>query len=185
MSLTTYTQPVVTWTVTLSIAAILAPAAWQGFVMGGGGNLLEQARQELRWMFNRQSSHIKFVQPLKTMQLTSKYGNRIHPITGVDSFHNGNDYRCQIGDNVVAIADGVVASVGNAGNAGLLVAIDHANGMQSLYMHLSTASVHEGEQVQSGQTIAACGNSGRSTGAHLHLSLKQGGEFIDPTTQGL
>lgn len=186
MSLTTYLSPVVTWSVAIAVGVAIIPPMYQGFVVGGGSNLIEQASQELSSLFSWAAPSSALVQPLQgDMVMSSPYGMRKHPVTGAQSFHNGKDYQCTSGQPVLAVAAGVINHAGTAGNAGLLVAVDHANGLQSLYMHLDSTQSMPGAQVRAGDVIGTCGNTGRSTGAHLHLSLKQGGEFIDPTTKGL
>ena len=186
MSLTTYLSPVVTWSVSITAAVLIVPPLTQGFLVGGGENFLEQARQEVASLFSWGTPSSALVQPLQgEMVTTSPYGMRKHPVTGRQSFHNGKDYRCNVGQPVGAIADGVINFAGMAGHSGLLVAIDHADGMQSLYAHLNATESKPGTQVRSGEVIGACGNTGRSTAPHLHLSIKQNGQFIDPTTKGL
>ncbi len=185
MSLATYFSPVATWTVSIALGVAIIPPMYQGFVVGGGSNLLEQARQEVAYLFSwAKPSAIR--KPLEgDAVITSPYGMRKHPKTGLQAMHNGKDYRCNVGQPVGAIADGVINFAGMAGHSGLLVAIDHADGMQSLYAHLSATESTPGAQVRAGDVIGACGNTGRSTGPHLHLGLKQHGQFIDPTTKGL
>ena len=185
MSLATYFSPVATWSVSIALGVVILPPLYQGFVFGGGENLMVQARQEVASLFSwAKPSAIR--KPLEgDVVITSPYGLRKHPVTGLQAMHYGKDFRCTIGQPVGAIADGVVNHAGMAGNAGLLVAVDHADGMQSLYMHLSATTMQPGKQVNAGDVIGACGNSGRSTAPHLHLSIKQNGQFIDPTTKGL
>ena len=186
MSLATYFSPVVTWSVSIALGVAIIPPMAQGFIVGGGSNLLEQARQEVASLFSWGAPSSALVQPLQgEMVTTSPYGMRKHPVTGLQALHNGKDYRCTAGQPVAAVAAGVINHAGVAGNAGLLVAIDHANGMQSIYMHLSATQSKPGTQVRSGEVIGSCGNTGRSTAPHLHLSIKQNGQFIDPTTKGL
>ena len=183
MSLITYLSPVVTWSASIAVGAVLIPPMMQGFVVGGGSTFIEQAKQEVIGLLSWGSQD--FTPPLQgAMVKTSPFGMRKHPVTGAYTLHNGIDYRCNVGDPVFSVADGVINHAGLAGNAGLLVAVDHAEGLQSLYMHLSAVQVANGAQVRGGQLIGKCGDSGRSTGAHLHLSLKQNGQFIDPATKG-
>ena len=183
MSLITYFSPVVTWIASIAVGVVLIPPMMQGFVVGGGSTFIEQAKQEVIGLLSWGSQD--FTPPLQgAMVKTSPFGMRKHPVTGAYTLHNGIDYRCNVGDPVFSVADGVINHAGLAGNAGLLVAVDHAEGLQSLYMHLSSVQVANGAQVRGGQVIGKCGDSGRSTGAHLHLSLKQNGQFIDPATKG-
>lgn len=185
MSLATYFSPVATWSVSIALGVVILPPLYQGFVFGGGANLMEQASQELASIFSWTAPR-SIRKPLEgDAVVTSPYGMRKHPKTGLQAMHYGKDYRCTIGQPVGAIAGGVVSHAGTAGQAGLLVAIDHADGMQSLYMHLSATTMQPGKQVNAGEIIGACGNTGRSTAPHLHLGIKQNGQFIDPTTKGL
>ncbi|MEN9503962.1 MAG: hypothetical protein RI964_3247 [Pseudomonadota bacterium] len=186
MSLVTYLSPVGSWSVGIALGVVMIPPLYQGFVFGGGSNLIEQARQEAAYLFSWAAPSGDFRKPLEGEAVkTSSFGMRKHPVTGLQAFHNGIDYRCTVGQSVGAVADGVINHAGTAGHAGLLVAVDHANGMQSLYMHLSETHMQPGTQVRAGDVIGSCGNSGRSTARHLHLSIKQNGQFIDPTTKGL
>lgn len=189
MSLATYFSPVATWTVSIALGVAIIPPMYKGFVVGGGETLIVQAEQEWKaWLngFAPWTSPLKFRKPLEgDAVITSPYGMRKHPKTGLQAMHNGKDYRCNVGQPVGAIADGVINFAGMAGHSGLLVAIDHADGMQSLYAHLNATDMQAGKQVRAGDVIGACGNTGRSTGPHLHLGLKQHGQFIDPTTKGL
>ena len=184
MSLTTYFSPVVTWSASIAVGVVLIPPMMQGFVVGGGSTFIEQAKQEVIGLLSWGSQD--FTPPLSgTLTKTSPFGTRKHPVTGAYTLHNGIDYRCNVGQPVGAIADGVINFAGMAGHSGLLVAIDHADGMQSLYAHLNATESKPGTQVRAGDVIGACGNTGRSTAPHLHLGIKQNGQFIDPTTKGL
>jgi murein DD-endopeptidase MepM/ murein hydrolase activator NlpD len=185
MSLATYFSPVITWSVSIALGVVIIPPTVQGFVVGGGKNLIEQARQEVAYLFSW-ASPSEFRAPLEgSAVITSPFGMRKHPVTGLQAMHNGVDYRCTIGQPIGAIADGVINFAGMAGHSGLLVAVDHTDGMQSLYAHLSATDMQAGKQVSAGAVIGKCGNSGRSTAPHLHLGIKQNGQFIDPTTKGL
>lgn len=186
MSLATYFSPVATWSVSIALGLVIIPPITQGFIVGGGENFLEQARQEVAYLFSW-AKPSAFRKPLEggDVIVTSPFGMRTHPKTGKYTMHNGKDYRCNVGQPVGAIADGVINFAGMAGHSGLLVAIDHTNGMQSLYAHLNATDMQAGKQVNAGDVIGECGNTGRSTAPHLHLGIKQNGQFIDPTTKGL
>ncbi|HLR17184.1 MAG TPA: peptidoglycan DD-metalloendopeptidase family protein [Alcanivoracaceae bacterium] len=98
--------------------------------------------------------------------------NRRHPITGRVSPHNGTDFAAPIGTPVIATADGVVSRVRNHPYAGIYVEIEHAGGaFKTRYLHLSRAQVNKGQRVKSGQQIALSGNTGRSTGPHIHYEV--------------
>jgi murein DD-endopeptidase MepM/ murein hydrolase activator NlpD len=95
--------------------------------------------------------------------------------------HRALDMMCYQGDAIFASDSGVVIYSGSIGGGyGNLVAIDHGNGWLSLYAHLSTFNVACGQSVSRGQVIAACGNTGNSTGAHLHFEVRKGSSFYNP-----
>lgn len=105
--------------------------------------------------------------------LSSKYGPRIHPITGKKELHGGLDYRGRIGDTVIATADGVVkySTRNKESGFGNLVTLVHANGFMTRYAHLSKRTVKLGDYVQKGEKIGEIGNTGHSTGPHLHYEV--------------
>jgi hypothetical protein len=108
---------------------------------------------------------------------------RTHPILGIKRMHTGVDYRCDIGDEVRAIRSGVVSFAGEKGPNGNLVIITHSDGSASAYAHLDSIDTRLGAKVSTTEKIGECGTTGRSTGAHLHLGLKDAaGNMIDPTT---
>lgn len=114
--------------------------------------------------------------------VTSPFGWRSDPFTGRSQFHAGTDIRMAYGQDVQVVAPGRVASVGERQGYGLTVVVDHGNGLETRYAHLSGATVREGDIVEAGQVVAQSGNSGRSTGPHLHLEARQNGQAIDMTT---
>ena len=111
--------------------------------------------------------------------VTSPFGWRADPFTGRSKFHAGTDVRMAYGQEVQAVAPGRVTSVGERSGYGLTVVIDHGNGLETRYAHLSGTSVREGDVVSAGQVVAQSGNSGRSTGPHLHLEARQNGRAIE------
>lgn len=112
--------------------------------------------------------------------VSSSYGYRIHPITGEKDLHRGIDIAVAEGTPIQAIQDGRVISAGDAGDYGLCVVIEDEKGYQSRYAHCSSISVTVGQEVKRGETIAAVGSTGNSTGAHLHLEVKLNGEYLNP-----
>jgi murein DD-endopeptidase MepM/ murein hydrolase activator NlpD len=108
--------------------------------------------------------------------------SRLHPILKEYRAHLGVDYRAPAGSPVVAVADGFVVSAGNAGGAGRLVHLRHANGFESEYLHLSSIAVRAGAHVRQGELVGRVGSSGLATGAHLDYRLKKNGAFINPVT---
>jgi murein DD-endopeptidase MepM/ murein hydrolase activator NlpD len=113
--------------------------------------------------------------------ITSEFGTRIHPITGEEKFHAGIDIGAAEGTPVGAAGAGEVSMAGWYGGYGNAVMIDHGNGLQSLYGHLSAIMVSVGDLVTQLQTIGLVGSTGNSTGPHLHFELRQDGSPIDPS----
>jgi Rod binding domain-containing protein len=112
--------------------------------------------------------------------VSSGFGWRADPISGRPRFHSGTDVRMAYGHDVPVAAGGTVASVGNQGGYGLTVVVDHGGGVETRYAHLSSAPIRPGDVVESGQIIAQSGNSGRSTGPHLHFEVLNNGQAVDP-----
>lgn len=112
--------------------------------------------------------------------LTSHYGYRTHPIDGEWKFHNGVDLKVNEGTPILAFADGKVEYVGESDAYGLYMQIKHENGFSSFYAHCSELCVPKGRSVKAGQKIAEVGQTGNTTGPHLHFELKKDGKRIDP-----
>lgn len=113
-------------------------------------------------------------------RVTSPYGYRIHPVSGEKDLHRGVDIGAAEGTPILAVQDGRVVSAGDAGAYGLCVVIEGEDGYQSRYAHCSSFSVSAGQEVKRGDVIAAVGNTGTSTGAHLHLEVTHNGEYLNP-----
>jgi murein DD-endopeptidase MepM/ murein hydrolase activator NlpD len=111
---------------------------------------------------------------------TSLVGIRVHPVTGEKSVHQGVDIRADMGSWVGSSADGKVIFAGWGGNLGYCVKIAHKEGYMTVYGHLSKIFVHPGQNVFAGKLIAKTGNSGRTTGPHLHFALYKNGSLQDP-----
>lgn len=112
--------------------------------------------------------------------VSSGFGPRTHPITGERRVHAGVDFAAPAGTPVVAAAAGVVRVAGRHGGYGLLVVLDHGDGIQTRYAHASRLLVAAGQAVARGQLIALVGSTGRSTGPHLHFEVRVGGVAQDP-----
>jgi murein DD-endopeptidase MepM/ murein hydrolase activator NlpD len=117
--------------------------------------------------------------PLRSLQITSHFGFRIHPVTGLWQFHNGVDLRARR-DTVFAVMDGVVIQTGYDRLLGIYIKVAHTADLTSIYGHLSVPWVFPGETVNSDQAVGLTGCSGRTTGEHLHFSILYGGRYIDP-----
>ena len=116
-------------------------------------------------------------------RLSSSFGYRPDPFTGQRRFHNGIDIANGIGTKIVATMSGRVADVGDRPSGyGKYVIIKHSNGYQSLYGHLSRITVREGEYVYQNEKLGEMGNTGRSTGPHLHFSIYKNNTPVNPKT---
>lgn len=118
--------------------------------------------------------------PIASTEITSRFGRRKNPLTSSSQHHGGVDIRCPIGTPVLAVADGEVISANRRGRAGLTVRISHAQGIRTIYSHLKSAEVHQGDQVRGGQRIGRSGASGQVTGPHLHLAIHKDRRFYNP-----
>jgi flagellum-specific peptidoglycan hydrolase FlgJ len=120
------------------------------------------------------------VDPLNRMRSTSEFGFREHPVRRERSFHEGRDYKADIGTPVMAADSGVAHIRRDGSGYGNNVVIDHGNGWYTRYAHLSEFSIRDGQTVVQGQEIAKAGNTGVGTGPHLHFELRHGGAFGHP-----
>ena len=130
----------------------------------------------------REKNYSKIVMPLnREISITSPYGTRMHPIFGASKFHNGIDLAANY-ENVYSVLDGVVTETGwdNKGG-GNYIKIKHFDRFETAYLHLSEIYYRVGEFVNTGFIIAKSGNSGNSTGPHLHFCVKEFGQNINPT----
>ncbi len=112
--------------------------------------------------------------------ITSDFGWRIHPIYGTSRLHAGTDFGVDEGTPVHAADGGVVVEAGWVSGYGYTVIIDHGNGMSTLYAHNSEVAVSPGQTVSKGQVVSYSGNTGGSTGPHLHFEVRINGEPTDP-----
>ena len=125
------------------------------------------------------SSYPSITYPLKSIKVTSSYGYRRDPFTGKQSWHNGLDLRAK-NEPAYAMMDGIVEKGGYDNRTGNYVILRHGNFHVS-YCHLASIVVSKGERVFPGTIIGVTGNTGRSTGSHLHLTCKKDGKSINPT----
>lgn len=113
-------------------------------------------------------------------KITSGYGKRLHPTRKVYHFHNGVDFAAKTNSNVYATANGRVVDVGQDKWNGKYIKIEHPSGYKTIYLHLNSQSVKIGDTVHSGCLIGKSGNTGTSTGPHLHYSIKKGNNYLNP-----
>ncbi len=120
--------------------------------------------------------------PIKYTKISSKFGFRIHPIKNVRRFHKGIDLKAQRKTPVYATADGVVTYVGGSIYVGYgrMIVISHAYGMTTTYAHLNKILVKRGDIVFKGNKIALSGNTGISTGPHLHYEVRYANKVLNP-----
>jgi murein DD-endopeptidase MepM/ murein hydrolase activator NlpD len=111
------------------------------------------------------------VRPLRGGFLSSRFGRRMDPFRGEVIQHPGVDYRARSGTPVVGTADGIVSMAGRNGGFGLMIEINHGNGFKTRYAHLSRVLVHRGQKVKRSEIIGLVGNTGHSTGSHLHYEV--------------
>ena len=121
----------------------------------------------------------KFIQPMRGW-ITSKFGYRMSPFTSKKEFHNGIDIGAKKGEPIHAAASGTVKKVEFTKIKGHQITIQHINNYQTYYAQCEKILAKEGQAVNSGDIIATCGSSGRSTGPHLHFELRKNGKTIDP-----
>jgi len=113
--------------------------------------------------------------------VTSGFGFRMNPFTGLTQMHEGLDISNRVGTPIIASADGIVVDVGNDLAYGRNVVISHGFGMISQYGHLDKALVKIGQKVKRGDKIADLGMTGKTTGPHLHYEVRMNGIPVNPT----
>lgn len=113
-------------------------------------------------------------------RISEPYGNRVHPVTRTYKLHKGMDLAGDRGKSIRAVAAGLVIKSYRSDSFGNCVAIQHDNGWATVYAHMDTRFVHEGQSVFTGQAIGTLGATGRSTGSHLHFELHMNGTTADP-----
>ena len=111
---------------------------------------------------------------------TSEFGKRTHPVFKTEQDHNAIDFLIREGTPVLATADGKVTQAGTIDNYGVVIRIQHENKIETFYAHLSRIAVKVGQAVKEGDIIAYSGNTGVSTGQHLHYEVIQNGVSVNP-----
>lgn len=177
-------MPCLIWSLWLSIAPLsigncdqqqattaFAPLLQQAMPQNGAESAAEDTGMD----------RVHFVQPIGEMvPVSSGFGLRRHPILGRYIEHKGMDMPVPIGSPVMSVADGVVVERGHDRHAGNYLTVRHNDGWYSRYLHLNTISVQKGDRLSAGETIATSGNTGLSTGPHLHLEIGYKGVALDP-----
>jgi murein DD-endopeptidase MepM/ murein hydrolase activator NlpD len=116
----------------------------------------------------------------RTIRVTSQFGNRYHPVLKRYKLHTGLDLGVPTGTPVHAMADGEVIIAKYSSAYGNYIVIDHGSGISTLYAHNSKLLVHVGQKIEGGEIISKSGNTGYSTGPHLHFEVRKNGTPIDP-----
>jgi murein DD-endopeptidase MepM/ murein hydrolase activator NlpD len=150
----------------------LAPFDAKAEELDGALDRLEALKDEAR--------RLPLANPAAGRQVSSTFGVRTDPILGTPAMHSGIDFKAPVGSPADAAAAGIVVKAGWNGGYGQMVEIDHGNGFTTRYAHLSRILVAEGDKVSAGQPVGEVGSTGRSTGAHLHYEVREGGEAVDP-----
>ena len=142
----------------------------------------EQSFRELKTYLDQKAAFLASIPTILPIQglITSGYGYRKSPFTGLRDFHEGLDIAAPFGTPIHATADGLVSFVGPLAAFGNVVFVDHGHGFSTIYAHNSQARVREGQQVRRGDIIAYVGASGRTTGPHVHYGIYVKGSLSNP-----
>lgn len=125
-------------------------------------------------------AHIPAIEPIRGGIISDGFGMRFHPILHILLMHEGIDIEAPVGTPVHVSGDGVVTYAGRRGGYGNVVVVDNGFGYETLYAHLSKFLVKVGQKVKRGQVIALSGDTGLSTGPHLHYGVMKDGVFVNP-----
>lgn len=118
--------------------------------------------------------------PLASSKISSRYGNRVDPFKKTTAFHNGMDFKAPSGKPIKSAGAGKIIKAGRNGGYGLMVEIDHGNGITTRYAHMRRISVRIGQRIARGKVIGQVGSTGRSTGPHLHFEVRRNGQSTNP-----
>ncbi|MEH0073460.1 M23 family metallopeptidase [Pannonibacter sp. Pt2] len=137
---------------------------------------------DLRNKVRQSIGTIPLARPIAAAQITSDFGPRIDPFLGGLAMHTGIDFRAPYGTPVRATAPGTVITASYQGGYGRLVEVEHPDGHLTRYAHMSAITVAVGDEVRAGDQVGRLGNTGRSTGPHLHYEVRRDDEALDPMT---
>lgn len=154
----------------------------KGNFTNSNGNNIQKSIKQFDFVNDNQPNEIsKIFMPLKNgLSVTSPFGTRTHPIFGTRKSHNGADLKANY-EKVYSVMDGIVTAAGwDSKGGGNYIKIRHSNSFVTSYLHLSQIYYKAGEFVKAGFIIAKSGNSGNSTGPHLHFSVAENGNYINP-----
>ncbi len=166
-----------------AIAEYEADIAAQNSAIAALEAAAEEERKQLEELNQPQVTYDggMFQMPLNSYKrISDDYGMRMHPTLGVEKFHNGVDFAANSGTPILAAYGGTVVAAAYNSSMGNYVMINHGDGLYTIYMHASELYVSAGQTVSKGETIAAVGSTGRSTGPHLHFSVRLNGEYVNP-----
>ena len=141
----------------------------------------EENLRKLALQGDNPPSNATWITPVSGWRLTSPFGMRLHPVLGYNRMHNGIDMACAQGTPIYATRAGKVTRTAyQAGGAGNYVSINHLDGFSSVYIHMTHYVVSAGQNVSAGQLIGYVGNTGISTGPHLHFGISYAGTYVNP-----
>lgn len=136
--------------------------------------------KEVQTLSSVKMAKLNMIMPLSKYRVTSEYGYRVNPVSGVYRLHSGVDFGANSGENIYSVLGGKVVRSDYASDYGHYVMIDHGDGLCTLYAHCSERLVSVGDTVKQGDVIALVGSTGASTGPHLHFEVRVNNERINP-----
>ena len=171
--------------ITITVVIILAFSGGSikkdlSYLMKGDADLIG-FMEDIKKSYSKNMTYPDFVTPLFG-NITSPFGERIHPITNVREMHTGIDIDINAGTDVLSASDGTVKKVGVDERFGNYIIIEHNDTFKTCYAHLSEALKNEGDKVSKGEMIGIAGETGLTTGKHLHFEIRKGEERVNPQT---